>query len=74
MRNATKKATMQIGFKMLREEKKKERKFQAISYMKDCNENYRKSLEGMEKKMMKFLNGARIRYFGRNRSDYSSTF
>lgn len=35
MRNATKKATMQ---KILREEKKKERKFQAISYMKDCNE------------------------------------
>lgn len=65
---------MQIGFKMLREEKKKERKFQAILYMKDCNENYRKSLEGMEKKTMKFLNGARIRYFGRNRSDYSSTF
>lgn len=56
MRNVTKKATMQIGFKMLREEKKKERKFQAISYMKDCNENYRKSLEGMEKKTMKFLN------------------
>lgn len=24
--------------KMLQEEKKKERKFQAISYMKDCNE------------------------------------
>lgn len=72
MRNATKKATMQIGFKMYG--KKKKKRASSKQYMKDCNENYRKSLEGMEKKTMKFLNCARIRYFGRNRSDYSSTF